>query len=228
MKKYIVYFEFLLTLIIFVLPPLLVNPQESYAFPDKLSVFGVLGFVFSVMLFWQFEFTVKDRIKKSRLEWLLYIANIIKLLGELVLCAAVFQLASFLLTPENFKISKPELNTLFYWICIPLFFMSAFFEEAVYRLFLPCVFYKLIDDAKEKFKIFNKHPSLEKILKNTAEVSVILLFAFAHRVNGWFAVVNAFAAGIILRLSSKKFRSIIPGFAAHFIYNCFNFVLLIL
>ena len=85
---------------------------------------------------------------------------------------------------------------------------GAFYEEVLYRQFLP-EFMALI--AGEKIN--------RKLVFYGTEFLALLLFAFAHRYQGWISVVNSFLCGTVLRLCYKKTSSVLPGAAAHAVYN---------
>ena len=79
---------------------------------------------------------------------------------------------------------------------------GAFFEEAVYRQFVP----ETLNLLLKKWKI-------------PVEIFSVVIFALAHRYLGWISVFNAAFCGAVLRLCRIKTASIAPSFSAHFIYN---------
>ena len=103
------------------------------------------------------------------------------------------------------------------FFCGLTFLFSAFFEESIYRFFLP-------ESLKDFFKT-EKNPS-PKFIFVIIEVLTALLFAFSHRYAGLFSVINALFAHAALRICWKKTGSIYAGFTAHFIYNIAAFMLL--
>lgn len=99
------------------------------------------------------------------------------------------------------------------WIfCILQFLTAAFYEEVIFRFYLP---EQLLSFTKDK-----------KILKILAELFVLILFSVSHLYLGFYAVLNAFFAHAALRFFYKKTGSLIPIFTAHFIYNMISLILL--
>ena len=95
-----------------------------------------------------------------------------------------------------------------YSLCILIFIFSAFYEEILYRMYLPAVLSKFL----------NLNFST-RVSASTGEILSIVVFAFSHRYLGYYAVLNAAAAALFLRICYKKSGSIFPGTAAHFLYN---------
>lgn len=130
----------------------------------------------------------------------------------LILTFLGLMISSYMFTPmikysENFipvAVKKPD-NFVHWIFCFCDFFFSAFFEEVIYRYFIP-----------EGLRFLLKEGTLKNIL---IEIFSLLLFAFGHLYLGWFAVLNAGTGYIILRFCYKKTKSLFPGIAAHFSYN---------
>ncbi len=96
------------------------------------------------------------------------------------------------------------------WISFLLLLVGgAFYEEALYRVFMPEAICALL-----------KAPAL----KYAAEAGVVIVFALSHRYLGTAAVVNAILCGVILRLCFRRTKSIVPGTAAHILYNFMQIV----
>ncbi|MCR5317489.1 MAG: CPBP family intramembrane metalloprotease [Treponema sp.] len=91
------------------------------------------------------------------------------------------------------------------------FFAGAFYEEVVYREFLPENLYALLDGLLPG--------GLERAVKFFVEVSAVLLFALAHRYMGIFAVANAALCAIALRNCYVKTDAAYTGTVVHFLYN---------
>ena len=130
----------------------------------------------------------------------------------LVVTAFIFQKLSelFNVTPA-IEILKPDsIPTLFF--CIINFLCSAFYEEVIYRFFLPECMVSLLK------KIIPN----EKIRIHVCDAVCMILFALGHLYLGVFSVINASFAYIILRLCFKFSKNIFTGTAAHFAYNLFQ------
>lgn len=103
--------------------------------------------------------------------------------------------------------------TMLDWLCVILAFaVSAFYEEVLYRQYVPFIALHAVKNRK--------------VLRIIAEIVCVLVFAFSHRYLGWSAVINAFICGIILRWCYVKTESVIPGTIAHFVYNITVFAFL--
>ncbi|MCI7564820.1 MAG: CPBP family intramembrane metalloprotease, partial [Spirochaetia bacterium] len=88
------------------------------------------------------------------------------------------------------------------------FLFSAFYEEILYRLYIPEQIKSFVCKIKSNFTVFV-----------ISEIPVLFLFALAHKYNGIFAVFNAGFAYIILRFFYKKTDNIFVNVASHFFYN---------
>ncbi|MBR1638724.1 MAG: CPBP family intramembrane metalloprotease [Treponema sp.] len=102
------------------------------------------------------------------------------------------------------------------WIfCILNFLFAAFYEEIIYRFYLPDALYALISRRCTKTFVLI-----------ICEVFAALTFAAAHLYLGIFSVINAALAHIVLRLCYKKSGKIWPAVCSHFIYNVISLILL--
>ena len=90
--------------------------------------------------------------------------------------------------------------------------LAVFYEEVVYRLYLPEMFRLLI-------------PKLSPVL---SEFAAVLFFALGHVYLGALGFLNALGCGIALRLCIRKTHSIWFSFAAHAVYNFGSFFFLLL
>ena len=127
--------------------------------------------------------------------------------GCLALCAALFELAALALKRSDMENIILPSNFLEFLCCAFILFSSAFYEECLYRLYLPKALGTI---ARSK-----NHPALLWL----AEAAAVLFFAFSHRYQGMLALFNALICGIILRISFVKSKSLWPPFVAHLAYN---------
>lgn len=145
--------------------------------------------------------------------------------GALCVCAALLQLASLYLGSGKTDAQVIMPDSAGSWLfCTMTFLVAAFYEEVLYRAFLPETVTSLLSAGilrnpnrfyeKQRFCIF------------TAELFSAAIFALSHRYLGILAVINAAGGHIILRVCFKKAQSIAPGCAAHFFYNILNLLLL--
>ena len=120
--------------------------------------------------------------------------------------------------------------------CIVNFACASFYEEALYRLYLPESIRAILEDllpkrinksenenTLQKKNAVNEHGSRNIFL--ISEISAVSLFALSHRYLGLPAVANAFFAGIVLRICCKKSKTLWTNTVSHFAYNMLSLVL---
>lgn len=96
---------------------------------------------------------------------------------------------------------------LVFWVTL-----LAAFEEFTYRWLLPARLHELWDERRPE----DEYTTTRKIL---CEAVIICLFALSHRYMNWWAVLNAFIAGIILRTRFFVTGSVYPALIGHALYN---------
>lgn len=206
MKKRYILAEFLVVFVFLLIPPIF---ADKGAYLSEEFSFSVLAEFFIAAIL-QFQFKIENKCeKKSANEKFILLVNSLKwgalTLGFLMLIFAAVHAFCF-----AFKISSAQTEILLKnpenfssWIFL-IFTLAAgaFFEEAVYRQFVPETLNSLLGKWKIPVEIFS-----------------VLIFALAHRYLGWISVCNAAFCGAVLRLCRIKTDSIVPSFAAHFIYN---------
>ena len=111
--------------------------------------------------------------------------------------------------------NKAQFRALFY--CILKFCLAAFYEEVMYRLYLP-----------EQLKRFLKNTQNKITQIYIPEIITIILFALGHKYLGIFAVINACIACVILRICYLKTKNIFAGTIAHFMYNFTSLLLFLI
>lgn len=216
MKKYtnlINFLTFFLIFFFYVIPPLIFKPvpADKINFPLNSSI----CFIFSVFFYFfckKFLFSDSTKEKtsiKTPVKILIFFLTLI----FLFLCGIFFNfLATKFSYTDDFLII-PETKTDFFYIIINFLF-SAFFEEIIYRFYLP-----------EQVFLFIKLKLNEKFSFIFAEILALLIFAFSHRYRGIFAILNAGFGYAILRFCYKKTDNIFITTAAHFVYNILIFFL---
>lgn len=241
------------------LPPLFKGP-EQYAFPGILSY--LCSFCISIFLYFQLNLYKKTKKteqykKKIRfsakdysgiLKFTLNSSYFFLTFGTLIVTAVCINIFTVCLSDKPFSADlMPGANAA---AMIPAFFVSAFYEEVMYRMVLPgflyCFFMKDLFEPHSKSEIkpvtdeisgrlygcFRENPrsacrSKRDIIRfYVTELISVLVFAFSHRYAGWASVLNSFIAGIALRKCYLKSKNIFTGFAAHFLYNVFMLCLL--
>ena len=124
---------------------------------------------------------------------------------------------------NSIMVSKPT-SLIEYAICVLNLFFAAFFEETIYRFYLPTFIlnlcYRLINkDGK------NINNTNYKFLNILIEIFVMLIFALSHRYLGIFSVFYATIGHIILRLTFVFSRNIFCSTIAHFLYNFLSLII---
>lgn len=230
-KKHYLAIEFAFIAALCLLPPLFKGP-EQYAFPGILSY--LCSFCISIFLYFQCSLYGKyKKAKSDKKKTVLNAAEILKFalnssyffltFGTLIVTAVCINIFTVCLSNRAFSADlAPGANAANAAAMIPAFFVSAFYEEVMYRMVLPGFLYYF----------FTKNPrsacrSKRDIIRfYVTELISVLVFAFSHRYAGWASVLNSFIAGIALRKCYLKSKNIFTGFAAHFLYNVFMLCLL--
>lgn len=210
MKKRYILIEFLLVFLFLVLPPLFVKASSGISKTVTFRPAVAVQFLVAVLLQMHFVYFLrkKDYAKKngSRIFTVCFWWSIT--LGSLMLLFALMQTLSFFIE-KNAHHTMQSVTSVFAWISVTVSVaIAAFYEEVLYRQFLPEVSAILLDGRVNK-----------KIFCYLMEVLIILIFAFSHRYLGFIPVLNAFACGAVLRLCYRKTGSIWTGALSHFTYN---------
>ena len=176
-------------------------------------------FLFAVSVFiYLIEKKFAEKTENSALVIKISYGNIC--LGMIFLVSAIFQTAGFLLEKEGFqffqndKIIFPK-NIFYLMNFLAGTFCAAFYEEILYRFYLP-------ESLKRNFKILTSGKLDSKKSKQADfvfELAPALIFAFSHIYLGFLAVLNAFFSGIILRICMRKTKSVFVPAIIHCIYN---------
>lgn len=209
MKKRYILIEFLLVLAFLAVPPVFVSHGTGLSQAGTFNASVLYQLLISVILFFQFLKLKPAEKSKAKIFRFLFHGTIT--LGILMIIFALMQSIELLFSNEEMKSQNfmPDvdgpLSILFLTLAVVC---GAFYEEVLYRQFLP-EFMALI--AGEKINM--------KLVFYGTEFLALLLFAFAHRYQGWISVVNSFLCGTVLRLCYKKTSSVLPGAAAHAVYN---------
>lgn len=224
MKKLVLCIEFILICIFLVIPPLYIKtPQNNIDL--KLSPYTIILLFISLFIFYQFEFRKANKLEKINFYQLIsksFIYTFILIIIHLIISAFSY------FTNQSKNIIFNIDNTIIGILLIILnLLISAFYEEVIYRLFLPEAILKL---SKTIINLFNKDinkfsPKVIKTGKYLIEFICILIFAFSHRYNGIIAVINAFLAGSLYRYCRIKNKTILISTISHFIYNCYILIL---
>ena len=258
---------FAASLCLFVIPPLFPGSAptrafSAWTFPIKPLCYAAIAFA---LLRFSFPRSVLH-IKRGAFRFVQTGWAIVSFGSLCVIASAVELAARFSGGKANLYPALPtSLAETFF--CIANFACASFFEEAIYRLYLPetlgailkYVFLKSKKKGAETEKeraagkgIARENAVREKSAESTAsenaasndaarenkvrekmtetavrisETLSVIAFALSHRYLGLPSVVNAFFAGIVLRVCCKKSETLWTNTAAHFAYNMLSLVL---
>ncbi len=218
MKKHTCAIEFLTIFIVFVLPPL-ITPSAALITPRKpvypLQTFLYAACMTAVLYAHKKQRAISSNVPQkeatpSRMPRIfIHIGSSLTAFGALCLSAAVLQLLAFLfhLPQVTQVVLSPE--SVLQWInCILGTVCAAFFEEAVFRRYLPDTIKYLLPETR-----------LKETVCMLSEALCIVLFALSHRAAGSLSVINAFVAGIILRVCTIQTGRIFSAWISHSVYN---------
>lgn len=179
--------------------------------------------------------------KAGKLRRVIVFAEFLKTFGLLCASQAFFECVGLLMKVRheaNVVFPKSVAEAL---SCAAAFLVAAFYEEVLYRAYLPfslkMLFRKKIPPKKDGSDTENKTvadavsaqgESSERVFDAAFEFAAIAIFAFSHFKNGFLAVANAAVAGFFLRRCAVKTDGIKAGFFAHFLYNALTLALLMM
>ncbi len=99
---------------------------------------------------------------------------------------------------------------------------AAFFEEVIYRFYLPRAFMEIFG----KLRIFGKFDAGNNLrLSVLCEGLALLLFGFGHLYLGLLGFLNALLCGSALRFCMIKTKSLWISFGIHAVYNFLSFLM---
>lgn len=221
--------EFAIVFLFLVIPPVFVSQAQDTSFTFSISHLIFIQAAIAFLLDFQQkkvydrqdpkdELVVKQektKAQKTALRIKLFSQGAITL-GCLFIVFALFQTAAFLFpkiqyTGISSNIAAPSSITE-YVFCIINVIVCAYYEEVLYRQYLPLNLYDFYSD-KDRISIL-------------VEAFPVLFFAASHLYLGWIGVLNALLCGIILRRCAVKTGSIYIGTAVHIIYNLFMFLVI--
>lgn len=201
---------FLIISVFFIIPPLFLRASNvdsdlftEWNFPVQQFFMAITGFVIYLLY------------GDNKKFWLKIFPALYSFC--LLLCISFFiKFLSLVFTVDTGELSVMQPDSFIKWtFCILNFAFAAFYEEIIYRLYFTDSLYLLLN---KKIK--------GKLLIVICEIAGCCVFGFAHFYTGFFSVINALLAHIVLRFCYKKTGTIWPCFAAHFAYNVISLILL--
>ena len=253
---------FTVSVCLFVIPPLFAGSAPTRAF--SAWMFPLKPLCYAALAFALVHFSFPHSVQRTRGDAFRFVQTgcAIASFGSLCVIASAVELAVHFSggkTSVSPALPSSIAETLF---CIVNFVCASFYEEALYRLYLPETLGAILKDVFLKSKkkgtetkkeraagenIAGKNTarkkraeaaasddaaSENKARKKMAEAAVrisealsVIAFALSHRYLGLPSVVNAFFAGIMLRICCKKSGTLWTNTISHFAYNMLSLVL---
>jgi membrane protease YdiL (CAAX protease family) len=216
------FFLFLFVLVFFVLPPVVfqfIFPSDDEimaSYPVQVFLNGGLS---ALLYFFSLRGNVfAEPVFSVRQPFFVYSSNALVCFGILCLSSVVLEAAAYF-----FKISGgiqnivfPKsifggINFVFGVLC------AAFFEEIVYRFYLP--------QAMKDIFVKGKYDTSRKSfwLSILCETAALVLFSLGHIYLGLFGFLNALVCGAALRVCMLRTKSVWVSFVVHSAYNFLSF-----
>lgn len=199
----------LLAIALLALPPVFCHSQQEAVRKIDFSAFSAASLVLSFVLLSlsPSKRTASLSAKQRFASFILSIKAATFCLASLMLIFAFFQAVQAVL-PQGVAAGQQSVQMpsgALGWASLVLALASgALFEEALYRQFLPETLIALLPQ--------------KRLLAIAGELLCVALFALAHK-GGPLALLNAASCGAALRFFRRKSPTVIPVFAAHFVYN---------
>lgn|SRR5574344_2583 len=224
MKKKYLWIEFAIVLIFLIIPPLTVLRMNQAISNFTISPALFVELLIAVLLDIQMHFMnqTESRENTARSPIFIKLSWGAITFGCLILIFTLFEvLAYFFPTVIKSNVESVIPNSALQWIsCVVILSIGAYYEESLYRQFIPDMACLLLESKVTK-------PRTGKYVRAGIEISTVLLFAFAHRYLGVVGILNALLCGTILRLCTIKTGSIYTSTTIHFLYNICMFLLLL-
>lgn len=209
MRKKLSLLLLLFVLAVFALPPIFMPSHEAGGRKIEFTVFSAASLALSLVLISlsSHKKTVPPTPKERFSSLILSLKAATFCFAALMLIFAFFQLLSALL-PQGLAADKGDIEPprgAIGWLSLVLALASAaFFEEALYRQFLPQMLTAVLPQ--------------KRAFTAAGELLCVALFALAHK-GGALSVLNAAFCGAALRFFRLTSPSLLPVIAAHFAYN---------
>ena len=244
MKKYVFWIVFLYVLLFFVILPIggqfLDERQEAV-----VAYYPFLVFFNGVISFLIYFLALKGRIfenpvEQQKMPFFVYSSCALVCFGSLCLSSVIFETISYF-----FEIGGGIQKVIFpssFLGWINFFFgviFAAFFEEVIYRFYLPNVFQdffykrKMFRDQKSErtcdikegcrgFCSTNYMNNLKLLV--LSEGPALLFFGLGHVYLGLPGFLNALVCGAALRICMIRTKSLLIPFVIHTVYNFLSFL----
>ena len=200
---------YLLIFVFLIIPPFFTPriTDTTYIFSWNLPSKQLILCLFALVLYFALNNSIAGR------DFSIFVPTLRSIGG---LCILLL-ISRFILTRCDYPIyTQPKPIDTKQWIfCFLTFLLSSIYEEIIYRFYIP----------EETSRLF--YLKFDSIFFDFLSGFIAaLVFAFAHFYMGWFSVLNAFLAHLILRILYKDTGCIWNCVLAHFLYNIIALILL--
>lgn len=224
MKKNVFLAVFLYVLLFLVIAPIIFQffgeRQEAV-----VAYYPFLVFFNGVISFLIYFLALKGRIfenpvEQQKMPFFVYSSCTLVSFGSLCLSSVIFETISYF-----FRIGGGIQKVIFpssFLGWINFFFgviFAAFFEEVIYRFYLPRAFREILGK-----KLSQNNQRLSVLCEGLA----LLLFGLGHVYLGVLGFLNALVCGAALRLCMIKTKSLWIPFGIHAVYNFLSFLIVFL
>ena len=178
MKKFLLYLGFLLVCALLVIPPFISKPIENNVLNFSLNISSIIILIISLILFYFYEFTENQLIKITFFQLLLNIGKVFLYFGILIAVQTSLSLLGYLFNCESNAKIQFEKNVFNFVNAFLMLGISAFYEEVLYRLYLPSTLKIFFDDLLNK--VFKKTDDKKKSSKTNKIHKII-----AYKIVTW-------------------------------------------
>ena len=207
--------EFLLIFLILALPPLLTGSSGEAPAAPRFSLANAETLVIAILLCLQLH----RELPRTSCPAFRRVSIATVTFGILMLAYAAVELGgtalSMLFGQGEPLVASRQITGVGQWLLATAALAAgAFYEECLYRAFLPEIPLLLLGRAGSTWIQGHKKP-----LSAGIEAFCVIVFALSHRYLGMLAVTNALLCGTVLRVCYRKSGGILCGTVAHFCYN---------
>lgn len=233
MKKILLVLEFFFICVFLIIPPLFVKTGNFSYIELGISWSTLINLIVAMYLFYAYEIDSGAGIlhKKSGLSFLLNAGKVFLYFGILISISSILNLGALFFKISQINTQKEFILKSNLLSVLLNFLVSAFYEECLYRLYLPEILTSFFIKFEQKYfynrtEIFQKRILL--LFRFLVEITCILIFGFSHSYMGNVALINAVLCGAVLRFCFVRNKTVFIGALSHFIFNSFTLLSVLL
>ena len=207
---------------ILILLPITSNHDNNFEIQPFNIYSLIIFFIFSAIIYFLYKQIHTDDEKSNISDNKKIIYTFILLLALLANALLWSFIAEKSENPSIILNGFDKLNFFTFFNLVFGIILFATYEELLYRFYAPKLCELVVISLK--IKIGNR---LSNILLQIFELNIICLFALGHLYGGIFSAINAFCAGIMLRIFTKKISAPIYVISTHSLFNLIQYLFLI-